>query len=359
VKYQFAIAFLLLTLSVAAQSGAQDAESQIRMRIDRLEQALQEKPILNADFPNFKEISGESIRSAREAVSNHRVFQSLERLAQLLSYVQGGRRGTEHLGTGSSALPAFEAKWAKANLELTAVDQQIRTRNWKNTPEALRALIESALGKVVPLMAGSRGFALSTSPADGMFYMGQAEGLGEFVKFCASLNLPRTGKAIPARSLLPELQRLQEKVNAAFVPPKSIDQHPRFIALNATLKTALELDAGKFYRGALYQYLDAVRSFGILDTAELDAGQKGELKNKIAALRATLRASKDDSILEIFAERAESQVSSAATPDEWRSAFLISSQVVLVCVVVCEVVAMAKRTSRKTIQVTLVRWPYT
>jgi len=127
-------------------------------------------------------------------------------------------------------------------------------------------------------MAGSRGFALSTSPADGMFYLGQAEGLGEFVKFSASLNLPRTGKAIPARSLLPELQRLQDKVNAAFVPPKSIDQHPRFIALNATLKTALELDAGKFYRGALYQYLDAVRSFGVLDTAELDAGQKSELK---------------------------------------------------------------------------------
>jgi hypothetical protein len=353
------MAFLLLTLSLVAQNAGQDAESQIRMRIDRLEQSLQEKPIASSDFPNFKENSGELIRSAREAVSNHRVFQSLEKLAQLLSFVQGGRRGTEDLATGDSGLPAFEAKWAKANLEVTAVDQQIRTRNWKNTPEALRALIENALGKVVPLMAGSRGFALSTSPADGMFYLGQAEGLGEFVKFCASLNLPRTGKAIPERSVLPELQRLQDKVNAAFVPPKSIDQHPRFIALNATLKTALELDAGKFYAGALYQYLDAVRVFGTLETAELDAEQKSQLKDKIAAMRATLHVSTDDSILEIFAERAESLVSSAKTPEELRSAFLISSQVVPAYMAAREPAAMTKRTSRKTIQVTLVRWPYT
>jgi len=53
------------------------------------------------------------IRGAREAISNHRVFQSLERLAPLLAFVQGGRRGTEDLGAGDSILPALKRNGRK------------------------------------------------------------------------------------------------------------------------------------------------------------------------------------------------------------------------------------------------------
>src|SRR5438309_900221 len=80
-----------------------------------------------------------------------------------------------------------------------------------------------------------------------IFYLGEAQGEAEFARFCAGLNLPRKGRAIALRSLLPELLALQEKTNAAFQPPRSIDQHPRFIALNSTLKLARELDAAKLY----------------------------------------------------------------------------------------------------------------
>jgi len=57
-KYQIAIAFLLLTLSLMGQSAGRDAESQIRLRIDRLEQSLQESPSQAAISPISKRPAG-------------------------------------------------------------------------------------------------------------------------------------------------------------------------------------------------------------------------------------------------------------------------------------------------------------
>ena len=77
-----------------------------------------------------------------------------------------------------------------------------------------------------------------------------------------------------ACSILPELLALQQKANAAFQPPRSIDLHPRFIALNSTIKLARELDASKSYAGALYQYLEAARHYGMLFMPSVDAAQQ-------------------------------------------------------------------------------------
>jgi hypothetical protein len=351
-KRQVSSLFFLFALPLAGQ----DAESLIRTEVDRVEQLLRQDPDAR---PSFAANSNELVKRVREALAEHRVFQSLENLAQLLTFVRGARSGSEVSGA-DSGLAAFEPHWTSVNRDLTVLVQQIRNKNWKHEQEGLRALVESALGSVGPLMAGSQGFAASGSPADGLFYLGQAQGQAEFAKFCTTLDLERSGKAIPARSLLPELQSLQDRVDAAFVPPRSIDRHSRFIALNSTLKTARELEAARSYAGALYQYLDAVRLFGLLDAPESDDSKKTELKQKVTSLRAELHSSNDDrSIAEIFLERAESIVADGANPEASRGAFVIANQVIPSYFQARQPSLVMKRPSQKTVRLTLIRWPFT
>jgi hypothetical protein len=223
---------------------------------------------------------------------------------------------------------------------------------------------ESALTRTSPLMSGSMGFATTTQPRDGLYYMGQALGEAEFARFCATLKLSRKTRTAPVRSMLPELQVLQEKTNAAFKPPRSIDLHPRFIALNATIKLARELDAARFYSGALYQYLEALRRYVMLDTALPEGEQRTALKKSLKDWTAKLDASKDDvSIAQLFVQRAERYVThpdgSEPSNDEWIAARVIVDQVLPAYFAARKAPLRTQRSNGKTIAITLVRWPYT
>ena len=140
--------------------------------------------------------------------------------------------------------------------------------------------------------------------------------------------------------------------------------HDRFIALNSTLKAALELDASQAYAGSGYQYLEAVRHHGMLDAAPLDASAQTKTREDLANARARIDASKrDESLAQLFLERAASQIEhpdgSAPTPDEWRSARVILDQVLPAYFAARIAVAVPKGSSRQAVRMTLVRWPYT
>jgi hypothetical protein len=157
---------------------------------------------------------------------------------------------------------------------------------------------------------------------------------------------------------------LQEKTNAAFKPPRSIDLHPRFIALNATIKLARELDAARFYSGALYQYLEALRRYVMLDTALPEGEQRTALKKSLKDWTAKLDASKDDvSIAQLFVQRAERYVThpdgSEPSNDEWIAARVIVDQVLPAYFAARKAPLRTQRSNGKTIAITLVRWPYT
>ena len=169
---------------------------------------------------------------------------------------------------------------------------------------------------------------------------------------------------MPLRSLAPELEALQEKTNAAFQPPRSIDMHPRFIVLNSTLKFARELDSAKAYAGALYQYLDAVRNFGMLDPTVPDAAKQAALRNSVAEEMKKAAASKrDDSITQIFLERASGWLNktdgAAPSSDEWRAIQAIVEQVLPAYNAALKPAAPLQQRAGRTATLTLVRWPYT
>src|SRR5581483_10950414 len=303
-------------------------------------------------------------KSAAEAHSAGRFYLSLEKLGQGEDLLEGARAGVDKAHLAKSDFAAFDSEWGAASLRLTALDKEAHQRQWDGVPLVVRALSEAAQGKAIPLLEGSRGFAAANGPKDGLLYMGEADGEATFSKFCASLNLTAKSKPFPLRSFLPELQSIQARTNAAFQPPKSIDLHPRFIALNSAIKLGQELDSSRFYAGALYQYLEAVRHYAMLDAPPLDAAQQARLKDDLANARQKVAASADDdSLVQLFLERADSQIAhadgSAPSADEWRSSRIILDQVLPAYYAARKPATPMKKSSGRTVDITLVRWPYT
>ncbi len=356
------VVFLVTIAALPAAGG--NAASQIRSEVERLQQSIKDKPIVFPEFPQAADMVNDSLKAALANLSAGRLFLSLQDLGRAEDLLSGLRLTIEKMDAMKGGMPAYEAEWERASLSLAGLDRQARERDWSHSPAAVQALSETAQGMSVPLLEGGRGFAVSTEPKNGLFYIGQAQGEADFAAFCATLNFPRHGAAYPPRSYLPEFAALQEKTNAAFQPPKSVEFHSRFIALNSTLKQGEELDAAQYYAGSLYQYLESVWNFGMLDAVALDSTQQSTVRSALAAARKKIAASKrDDSLAQIFIERAESQVAhadgTAASEDDWKSAKIIAEQVLPAYYSLGKAPARLERSFAKTINLTLVRWPYT
>jgi hypothetical protein len=361
----------IIALSAAAflfnatiTASAQDAAAQTKVEIQRLQQLLKDKPIAIPNIPDLNsEIEG-NLTGAASALTAGRLYLSLEGLGRAEDHMHGARTLEAKADAINDSLPAFESEWNKVSMQLTALDKSARGRDWSHTTAGIRAISEAAQGRAIPLLEGGRGFAAATKPKDGLFYMGQAEGETAFAEFISKLNLPRKVAPAPLRSLLPELESLQEKTNAAFQPPRSIDMHPRFIALNSTMKAARELDSSKAYAGALYQYLEAVRHFGMLDPDVPDAAKQAALRSGVAEELKKVAASKrDDSIAQIFLERAEGWLNkpegAAPSGDEWRATQVVLQQVLSAYYAALRPAAPRQQRAGRTATLTLVRWPYT
>jgi len=354
-----AIAFISST-AIAADT----ASAQINAEIARLQQSLKLKPAADKDATQVADAAESSLKAASAAVNAGQIYLALEKLGQAEDYLQAARRMDDKAEVEKGGMPAFQSQWNKVSLRLAAFDKDAHRKTWAGSPLAVRALSEAAAGKAIPLLEGGQGFATATNPKDGLLYVGEAEGEADFAAFCATLDLPEKRAAISLRSLLPELQTLQVRTNAAFQPPQSIDLHSRFIALNSQLKLGQELDASKFYAGALYAYLEATRHYGMLKAPPLDTSLQTALKQDITAARVKLAASSsDESLPELFLQRAQSYTAhpdgSAPTADEWRGAHVILDQVLPAYYAALKPAAPMQQTAGKEVEITLVRWPYT
>ena len=355
---------LVVVLLGTAIAGSQDASSTVKAEIERLEQSLKEKPIQSPDLADLSKRIEQRLKDADSARSAGRLYLGLENLGQAEDYFQAVRTIEAKADAIKNNLPAFEAEWGKASLEYTALDKQARQRDWGRFPAAVRALSESAQGRTIPLLEGSRGFATSTKPQEGLAYLGEAKGEAAYASFLYGLSVARRGAPFPLRSVLPELEALQEKTNAAFQPPRSIDMHSRFIALNSTIKFARELDSSRAYAGALYQYLEAVRHYGMLDPAVPDATKQAALRSTIAEeLKNLTLAKRDDSIAQIFLERADGWLhkadGSAPSEDEWRAIQVVVEHVLPAYHAALKPAVPMRQRVGRTATLTLVRWPYT
>ena len=356
---------VLSTLVVAPLVAAEAAAaSQIDAEIQRLEEAWRQTTPSDHNLDGIVSASRDALHSAKDALRAGRLLLAMESLARATDLYYGVREIVAKSSEMNGGMAAFEAEWAKASREVADRSGISRAKNWSASPASVRALAETALGRTGPLLDGGRGFATATGPRDGLLYIGEARGQAEFAAFCAALRLAGAKRGWVPRSLLPELLELQEKADAAFQPPRSVDQHSRFIALNSSIKLARELDAAKSYYGALYQYLEAVRHYGMLDAPAVGAERRAELKSAIGEeIRKGSKAGRDDSIPQIFLERTAAQIvhadGSDSTADEWRTAGVVLTKVLPAYATVLKSAPRLRTNGDRTISVTLVRWPYT
>ena len=359
--------FLLLLAALAiplAPAREHDPEAQVKSEIQRLQKSLKEHPVTDAPF-GLPEALPKTLDEAAQELSAGRLYVSLEKLQLVEDWLQGARLLAEKEEVAKQGLPAFESRWGKASMSLTALEERSRQEDGSPSPAAVRALLQFSQVSAAGLIDGGRAFATIGTPADGLFNLGQGMGETEFASFAASLHFPANKTALLLRSILPELIALQAKTNAAFQPPKSIDQHGQFMAINSALKVAQELDARKFYAGALYQYLEATLQYGMLNAPQVDSAALAELKSSLQAAGSKLQKSAtDESIVQLFQQRAETILSHAdgsePSADERRGLKVYLTEVLPAYFSVRSGPAPSLTTpSGKAATLTLIRWPYT
>jgi hypothetical protein len=358
-------AFLLLGFlyAVAPTAPGQDAASQIKSQINHLRQALESESVSGPGWKEAKPEIAESLQRADDALRAGRLYLSLEKLEDAWSLLRATENATQKTEEEllREGLPGVDSELQKVRLEITAFEKQTAQKKWDAFRVALRALAENAQGRAMPLLEGGRGFAILADYASALYYAGQAKAGAEFSDFCHSINLRLdTTTPFPLRSISPELLQLQNRVTAAYQPPRSVEHHADFIRLNATLKLANELDAATLYAGALYQFLDATQQFARLDAVAPSAAKQSELRKSLQKMRSQMGVSQhDESIGQLFVEQAEAGLTDSPSADNWMAAETIVEQVVPAYFAASKASPILDHSAPAEVIVTLVRWPYT
>lgn len=299
-----------------------------------------------------------SITRAGEALKAKRYFAGIEELGRAWVLLESLHCVNENKESSTKGLAKFEAEWEKSATTLEASNTEPPPS--ANLPAAVVAFAETGRDKTTALLQAARPYASATDASTGFYYLGSARGTEAFARFCSSLELPRKGRALRFRSVLPELLGLQKRVLNVYKPPRSIDRHADFIRLNSTLKLAFELDANTRYAAALFQYLDAVQQFSVIEMAAPGPTEKSRLSREIADRRMVLAHSqRDDSIAQLFIERTQSIIASDPTPETWKNVKSVAAHVLPAYFAFLKKSARQEQNPKPVVTVTLVRWPYT
>jgi len=260
-------------------------------------------------------------------------------------------------------LTAFEQEWRRVDGELRPLERRQREAAWGPAPAAARALAEASLGTALPLYEASREYAAVTTPLDGLFYMGQARGALDYAQLLRKLRFAESYGQFAPRSLAAEIDQFEQQVEKAYQPPLSIERHRDFIQLNAWVKRAVELDQRKLYYGALYAYLEAVRSLAELLAGAPSVGQLAELQVSATRFEPRLgERGRDDSIGRMFLELAQREIERAQAGE---AASAVSARAIVEKVLPAYFAVVERNGNESTVAakteltVTLVRWPFT
>ena len=359
----------LVVLLLPRVSLGQNAREQIEKEIARISSAVQAKPDSEKDRKDAKPDIVNALNGARQSLAAGRLFVALEDLGDAwgnLAAVEWMLGKPEVVKQG---LPGFEAEWRKADANLKVWERRYEEGRKNSVPLAVRAIAETNSAQSRRYYSSSHAYANASShptaqdAKDGLNILGAAEGSIEFAVFCESLHFSEVPSAPSLRSLAPELHQLEERMIAAYQPPRSIDKHPEFIRMHSALKEAGDLEAAHLYAGALYKYLDALQMLEALDAPSSgNASTPEEFLSRVQKIRESFASGTDSSMVRLFLERTESSNRADAGAKGASSPQI--QQAVLTKVVPAYYAALEKQeaptqTTAPTITVTLVRWPYT
>lgn len=352
---------LAVTSLLGSNPPQQNDTAKIAAEVQRLQKLAADQKS-EGDWKDLEPMVTKLLARAEEGVKTGRPYAALEDVVRVRVYLEA--YANSRVSGDAATMTAFETAWKKADVELVAMDRSSKERMWAERPLVQRALAESAQGQSLTLVEASRAYATVTNANAGYYYLGEAKANAEVASFVYALRLPNTGQRVPLRSWLAELRALQKKVNAEFVPPKSIERHSDFIRVNSAIKLAGDLDAAKLYGGALYQYLTAVQLFAAMNAEVPDKQRQVELRKRLEEWKEKLTtARRDDSLAQMFEQRAELWINRTdgveVGPEQWKAAWSVVNAVLPAYEQALSAVPAVEMESKKLVTLTLVRWPYT
>lgn len=299
------------------------------------------------------------IERTEKALKENRRWLALQRLSVVRANVAATVYAESRPPAEHSDQAKFEAEWKRMGGVLHADLKPFKPASFaKLQPAAVRAVAESAQPQIGIFYDASLPYSRSTSPEAGLFYVGTAVAQKDFTALCDRFSEATSAPPPRLRSLSPDIEAMQNELLAAYKPPASIDSHPDFIAGNAAMKEARDLDAAGLRYGALLRYLQ-----GALRTAPVrGAGTKLDpqaLGARIGEFEARLAdPGVDHTIGRIFLEAAQSEMEAApgtAPP----VAVSIATDVLPRYFAALGPAKPAPPKPAPTVTVTLVRWPFT
>lgn len=340
------LTFLLVTSTAACGRAAETTartRDPLAAEVDRWSSFLQGEAAAGPAWTEVKPAALSGLDRARQALGNGRRLLALVRLAE----VRESLATTAYLSNRPAALrndmAGFEAEWTRMGGELR---EPVAASSLDGVRPALaRALGETALLQVRGYYEASLDYGRNTTPAAGLYYLGNAQAQRELVDFLRTISEPSPGRAPALRSFRPELEALEADLLAAYRPPASISQHGEFIVTSSMLKEARELDAAGLHHGALLRYLQAAQRIAALrPPAAVPAGAKQDWEERLSA------DGVDHSLGRLFLELSE---------DNPARAHILLGDVLPRYFAALQPAPPGPPRPEPRVTVTLVRWPYT
>ena len=335
---------LLPVLALLLASASTTASDPLAESIEHWRAFLQTPEASSSTWKDVKAVADQVLPRADDALRHGRRLLALYRFATVRSLLEAASYASHH------SEKDFDSEWKRSRPSMPPVRTFAAI-----TPAAPRALAEAAALRARGYYDASRDYAANTTPAVGVFYIGQSLGEHSTIDFMRSVSAPRTGAPLNLRSLRTDIASLDHAVLAAYKPPASIDSHPQFIGVSALLKEARELDAGGLREAALIRYLESALRFAQIGTKPLP---RADVESRLHEFAPRVRnRAMDHSIAEIYLEAAESDLESNPADAKIASAVVTAVLPRYFAALAPETPESQPAAARAT--VTLVRWPYT
>jgi hypothetical protein len=321
---------------------------------------LNEHQSKSDDWKQLKEIAEPVILKAEKNLNEGRRYYAFHLLGAVRHYLAAEVYLSSQPSESREQLTALEAEWKRIGGSLQPAIENKEIPSFEGVPAAFRAIGESSFSEIRPLYEASLEYGRNTVADAGFLYLGSAQAMLEFARYCSQMRVSPEPKTLKIPGLEKEMDLFEDLLLASYKPPQSIDQHLVFIRASGDLKQARELYAAGFYYGALYHLMTArVRLAKMLSLGKsMTAQEANERGNEL--LKKLDQEPEDHSIARIFIEMGISEASDTTADSKGgETAHAVFEDVLPHYFAAFKRPKAEPSKPKPSVIVTLVRWPYT
>lgn len=254
---------LALIISTSVVCLAQDAAKQISVAAGEIEKQLAALKVSD----DLKQQCTKDVADARANLKQGRLYLSLYTLRTCQLELASLAYAESKADLANKGAEAFDAEWRQLGTALTEKENTLAVKPSTPTPAIVTALADISRVQARPYYQSGRLFALNSNMSEGIYYTGRAPANLDFAIFCRTLRFPKPKEALQARSVEPELKKLETTALRTYKSADVSSLQGQYNRLNSNLKVAGELNTASMFEGALLKYLESKLYFGMLITA--------------------------------------------------------------------------------------------